>query len=170
MQKHNDTKLYNFLLPIWLIVFWPSWLWLFLIPANYLLDRVVLSWSLGGMADKGAFCRRHAWKICLAGFFSDLVGAVVLFVIEFFTAENFSDDFLYAVSFNPFSHIGAFFLVALAVVIAGALIYLIDRKILTKAGLDPEQTKKSTLRLALITAPYLYFFPIGLLYISGIIG
>ena len=29
------------------------WLWLLLIPANYLIDRIVLKWSLGDLEDKG---------------------------------------------------------------------------------------------------------------------
>ena len=39
------------------------------------------------------------------------------------------------------------------------------------AELDPtaiEQAKKSALRLALITAPYLYYFPSELLYRNGV--
>ena len=49
----SDNKVYNILLPIWLIIFFPSWLWLILIPANYLIDRIVLKWSLGELPDKG---------------------------------------------------------------------------------------------------------------------
>lgn len=87
---------------MWLIIFLPSYFWLVLIPLNYLIDRVVLKWSLGDKPDKGLFCRKHTWKICLAGFFSDFVGAAI--------------------------------------------------------------------RLALITAPYLYLFPSHLLYQGGLLG
>ena len=65
-MNKKEVKLYKILLPIWILVFWPSWLWLILIPANYLIDRLVLRWSLGEMPDKGAFCRKHTWKICIA--------------------------------------------------------------------------------------------------------
>ena len=58
----------------------------------------------------------------------------------------------------------AFLVTALSVAASAGLLYLIDRKILRKAGLSAEQAKKSALRLALITAPYLYFFPSELLY------
>ena len=53
MERKNSTKLYNILLPLWFIIFIPSWLWLLLIPANYLIDRIVLKWSLGDLEDKG---------------------------------------------------------------------------------------------------------------------
>ena len=52
-ELKNSTKLYNILLPLWFIIFIPSWLWLLLIPANYLIDRIVLKWSLGDLEDKG---------------------------------------------------------------------------------------------------------------------
>ena len=55
----SDNKVYNILLPIWLLIFFPSWLWLLLIPANYLIDRIVLRWSLGELPDKGLFCRKN---------------------------------------------------------------------------------------------------------------
>ena len=56
MKKNETVRLYNILLPLWLLLFWPSALWLVLIPANYLIDRFVLRWSLGEMPEKGAFC------------------------------------------------------------------------------------------------------------------
>ena len=50
-MKNTNTKIYNILLPLWLLIFLPSYLWLALIPLNYMIDRVVLKWSLGGMFD-----------------------------------------------------------------------------------------------------------------------
>ena len=172
MTKNNSVKLYNILLPLWILIFWPSPLWLVLVPANYLIDRFVLRWSLGDMPEKGAFCRRHTWKICLAGFLSDLIGACIMlgvFMCSVVIADDspvkeMMDKIEYGVGFNPFDNIGGFLVTALAVAVAGGCIYLIDRKILLKAGLSVEQARKSALRLALITAPYLYFFPSELLY------
>ena len=169
-MNKKEVKLYNILLPIWILIFWPSWLWLILIPANYLIDRLVLRWSLGAMPDKGTFCRKHTWKICIAGFFSDLCGALVLlsvYVIATLMGETspvppLIDKIEQGVAADPFNSIAAFLTVAVAV--AGLVIYLVDRKILTKAGLDAEQARRSALQLAVITAPYLYFFPSKFLY------
>ena len=86
MKAKGKATLYNILLPLWILVFWPSWLWLILIPANYLIDRVVLRWSLGDMPEKGSFCRRHTWKICIAGFAADGIGALLLFAVFMFSA------------------------------------------------------------------------------------
>ena len=180
MNRHNDIRLYNILLPIWLLVLFPTWLWLILIPANYLIDRLVLRWSLGDMPDKGLFCRKHTWKVCLAGFVSDFAGAAVMLSVFFAAAvaednqsaqtQKLLDDLVYGVGFNPFANLVSFAIVLLAVAVGGLVIYLLDRWILRRAGLDIAQAKKSALRLALITAPYLYFFPTEILMNSGLYG
>ena len=153
-MNKKEVKLYNILLPIWILVFWPSWLWLILIPANYLIDR------------------KHTWKICVAGFFSDLCGACILFAVYMIASEvgNGSpmaalvDKIEQGIAFDPFSSIAAFLIVAVSVAVAGLAIFFFDRKILINVGLDAEQARRSALWLAVITAPYLYFFPSRLLY------
>ncbi len=167
----NDYRMYNLLLPIWLIIFVPTWLWLLLIPANYLLDRIVLRWSLGDMPDKGLFCRRHNWKICLAGFVSDFVGALLLIVFTFGLGmltesggPEFLEDAIGAVMMNPFANILALIVTLAAVCVAGVCIYFLDIGILKRVGLDASQAHRSAIRLALITAPYVYLFPSQLLY------
>ena len=161
-MNKKPIRLYNILLPIWMLVWWPSWLWLLLIPGNYLIDRLVLRWSLQGREDRGAFCRRHTWKICLAGFVSDFAGAALMLYTVYATES--SREFNNALAYAPFSHWGAFAVTVLSVALSGLLIFLLDRFILKKAGLDAAQARRSALCMALITAPYLYLFPTGLLY------
>ena len=176
-MKYDKPVLYNLLLPFWVLIFVPSWLWLILIPLNYLLDRIVLRWSLGDMPDRGLFCRRHTWKLCLVGFMGDIIGAVFMVAALFLTAlpgalhENtehpFLDKITYGVGFNPFSNILSLIIVLAAIFLAGLIIYLIDKAVLKKVGLSLEQAKKSALRIALITAPYLFLFPSSILYESS---
>ena len=161
----SDNKIYNILLPIWLIIFFPSWLWLLLIPANYLIDRIVLMWSLGDMPEKGLFCRNHNWKICLAGFASDYAGAILLFALNQLMC-GMNDDVNSFISkaadglmLNPFSNVLSLVIVIAAIVLSAVCIYKLDKSILTKAGLDIDQAKKSAIRLAIITAPYVYLIP-----------
>ena len=121
------------------------------------------------MPEKGLFCRRHTWKICVAGFTSDFIGALFMLGVFFIGAlindeSPLFDDIVGGVGFNPFTHWLAFVIVAVAVAVAGLLIYLFDRWILKKAGLSLEQAKKSAIRLAVITAPYLFFFPSSIIY------
>ena len=176
MNKEKTYKLYNILLPLWLLLFWPSYLWLILIPANYLIDRLVLRWGLGDLPDRGRFCRKHTWKICVAGFVSDLAGACFIFVVYLASSlisDNAPDGSIleqlaYGVGFNPLANVWAFLAVTLAVAIAGVLIFRLDRRILRRAGLEDAAARGAALKLALITAPYLYFFPSELLYRGGI--
>lgn len=171
-MNKKEVKLYNILFPIWMLIFFPSWLWLLLIPANYLIDRLVLYWSLGAMPDKSTFCRKHTWKICIAGFLCDFCGALILYLAYMIAPwvdydsplKSLIDQIEEGIAFNPFNSIASFLTIVVSVAVAGLLIFFIDRKILTKAGLDAEQARKSALRLALITAPYLYFFPSQLMY------
>ncbi len=160
MEK-KTFRVYNIMLPVWMLVWFPSWLWLLLIPGNYLIDRLVLRWSLKGREERDAFCRKHTWKICLAGFLSDLAGALLLFAVY---AADPGRELTYALAYAPFSHWGAFLITVLAVALAGLLIFLIDRRILTRSGLEAEQAKRSALYMAIVTAPYLFLFPSGLLY------
>ena len=166
----SDNKIYNILLPIWLIIFFPSWLWLLLIPANYLIDRIVLMWSLGDMPEKGLFCRNHNWKICLAGFASDYAGAILLFALNqlMFGMNDDVNSFISKAAdglmLNPFSNVLSLVIVIAAIVLSAVCIYKLDKSILTKAGLDIDQAKKSAIKLAIITAPYVYLIPSELFY------
>ncbi len=164
-MSSGKVKLYNLLLPIWLVVFIPSFLWLLLIPANYLLDRIVLKWSLGDMQDKGLFCRNHNWKICLAGFLSDFIAAVFLFALNQIMC-GIDEDSLTIIGraadgmmFNPLSNILSFIIVCISIALAAVCIFFLDKGILIRAGIGPEQAKRPAIRLAVITAPYLYLIP-----------
>ena len=171
MKNDSNVRFYNILLPLWLIIFLPSYLWLALIPLNYIIDRLVLRWSLGGMPDKGLFCRKHTWKICLAGFLSDLAGSLILLGVSIPVSE-ISEKFYdigHAIMFDPFSNLIGLLIVIASITVSAVCIYFLDKRILGRAGLDPEQAKRSAIRLALITAPYLYLFPSRLLYEGGIL-
>ena len=164
-MKNSDKRLYNVIFPIWLLVFFPSYLWLILIPVNYLIDRIVLRWSLGDMSDKNLFCRKNTWKICLAGFLGDFVGSIALFfasqLLSGLGGKRFS--FLQmageGIMFDPFTNVLSFLIVAAGIALSAVCIYNLDKRILGKTEREPEQVKRAAFRLALFTAPYLYLIP-----------
>lgn len=132
MKSDSSVKIYNILLPLWLIIFLPSYLWLVLIPLNYIVDRVVLRWSLGDMPDKGRFCRKHTWKICVAGFLSDLVGALILLGVSIPVSE-ISEKFFdigHAIMLDPLSDLSGMLIVVASIAISAACIYFLDKRIL----------------------------------------
>lgn len=160
-MNKNGIRLYNVMFPVWMLVWFPSWLWMLLIPVNYLIDRLILRWSLSGSEDRDRFCRRHCWKICLAGFLADFIGSLLLFALYMLFS---SGEFGKALAFNAFSDLAAFLATVLAILLSGALIFLLDRWILTRVGLDAAAAKRAALRLAVFTAPYLFLIPVGLIY------
>ena len=170
IMKKNDKRLYNVLFPIWLLVFFPSYLWLILIPANYLIDRIVLKWSLGDMQDKGVFCRKNTWRICLAGFLGDFVGAIALFFISQLLSGfggkrmSFIQMAGEGIMFDPFTNILAVLIIIAAVALSAVCIYNLDKKLLGKTELNQEQIRRTAVRLAIFTAPYVYLIPTRLFY------
>ena len=117
------------------------------------------------MPEKGLFCRNHNWKICLAGFASDYAGAILLFALNqlMFGMNDDVNSFISKAAdglmLNPFSNVLSLVIVIAAIVLSAVCIYKLDKSILTKAGLDIDQAKKSAIRLAIITAPYVYLIP-----------
>lgn len=167
MNKCTELKLYNVLFPLWFLIWIPSYLWLLLIPLNYILDSIVTWYTIRDLPDAKHFCLKNSWKICIAGFVSDILGSAILFIVSQLSYE-FSSEALEkigdGITFNPFNNVASFAICLIALGFSGALIYLIDRKILYKAQLSLEQANRSAKWLALITAPYLFMFPSGLLY------
>ena len=165
MKENRVTKLYNVLFPSWMLMWYPR-LFVILIPANYLMDTFVLSFSLMDESLRKPFRRKHTWKICLAGFLSDFAGALILLIISIPLADLNEKlyDIGHAIMLDPFSNPAGLLIVVASIAVSAVCIYSLDKWILGRAGLDPEQVKRSALRLALITAPYLYLFPSRLLY------
>ncbi len=161
MKKTKVTKLYNVLFPIWMLMWYPL-LFVILIPANYLMDTFVLSFSLMDESLRKPFRRKHTWKICLMGFLADFVGSAFLFAIIMLTEGN--NELVNAICFDPFHNLLAFLIILAAVAISAVLLYFGDLWILKKAGLDERQAKRSALFMAILTAPYLFFFPTRLIY------
>ena len=161
MKENKVTKLYNVLFPIWMLMWYPL-LFAILIPANYLMDTFVLSFSLTDESLRRPFRRKHTWKVCLMGFLADFVGSVFLFAIIMLTDGN--NELVNAICYDPFHNILAFLIVLVAVAISAVIIYYGDLWILKKAGLDDAQAKRSALFMAVLTAPYLFFFPTKLIY------
>ena len=161
MKKKNDMRVYNLMFPVWMLVWWPSWLWLALIPLNYGIDALVLRLSLPAGSDRAAFLRKHTWKICLAGFASDFLGSALLFAVYAFTpGDPLSNNLAYA----PFGSAAALAVTLAALLLSAGAIFLLDRRILLRAGLDPDGARRAARNLAVFTAPYLFLFPSGLLY------
>ena len=92
-------------------------------------------------------------------------GAILLFALNqlMFGMNDDVNSFISKAAdglmFNPFSNVLSLIIVIAAIAISAVCIYKLDKRILIKAGLDIDQAKKSAIRLAVITAPYVYLIP-----------
>ncbi len=164
----KQYRMYNIILPVWLLVWFPSWLWLLVIPANWLIDWLVTRYALKRLGDAEYSPRslKLSWKICIAGFVSDFAGSLLL-VGALYLFSALDGDFRLVeqgLGWNPFSNVFSVLIVLIAITLSGFCIYFLDRRILSKEELASEQVKKTALALAVITAPYLYLLPASLFY------
>ena len=87
-------------------------------------------------------------------------GAILLFALNqlMFGMNDDANSFISKAAdglmINPFSNA-----LSLIIALSAVCIYKLDKRILIKAGLDIDQAKKSAIRLAVITAPYVYLIP-----------
>ena len=169
MKRNKTTRLYNIILPIWLLIWWPSFLWLLLIPANYLVDSLVtyLSMKRLGIENCKEKTLKHSWKVCLIGFLSDFAGAAfllaVMYLVDIVLPNEIGESISYGLSWKP--NPASILIILIAIAISGLQIYFLNRRMLKKdPELSSEQVRRIALDLAIFTAPYLFLIPSSLIY------
>ena len=170
--KKKGIRLYNIIFPVWLLVWIPTWLWLLIIPANYLVDHFVLKYCLKKLAiEDRELLKKNTWKVCLLGFAADLAGSVLLFSTQLlpgFLRNRPAADMrefntlINNIAYDCFADIRAFLIVAFCVLVSGYCIYRFDKAFLDKYWKKEktEQAKYIALRMAIFTMPYLFFIPV----------
>ena len=68
-----------------------------------------------------------------------------------------------ALSYNPFHHIIALFITILAILFSGYIVYLLNMK-MTLKDLKIKHKQKIAFVIAIVTAPYLFFYPAENIY------
>ena len=158
MKKGNSIRLYNIMFPIWFLFFFPV-LWLVMLPVNFGVDSLVLMLSARkqGVEDKKALWKKHILPVWGIGFLSDLLGAAVLFPIYILLAESpLVDTWM-----NPVYFPGATIMAIPGVIVAGFLIYILNKKLtFRKSTLDAAVIHKLCLHLAIFTAPFTMLIPL----------
>ncbi len=155
---NRSVRLYNLIFPMWGIYFFALLfpvLHLFLLPANFIVDSVMLLllFYLLRLPEKKRLYRRSIWKAWGLGFLADILAAGALFGISETVTLPFS-------VYSPISSAGAFLFTTLGVVLAGALIYVFHiRFIWKRMDLEERQKKQLALGMAILTAPYLMYLP-----------
>lgn len=168
----KEIRLYNVILPIWLLLVWPvPPMILLTIFGNLAVDCLVLFLALCALkhADKGQVVKQLWWKLWLLGFAADGVGLVWMFLGWLFPtlmgAENtalgrFWDDTIIHIMHNAFAHPLALLWALIGIAIAGMCIYLFDKRAMRSCGLLSEKEKRTVaLTMAIVTAPWLFLVP-----------
>lgn len=160
----KEIRLYNVLLPIWILIFWPSWLWLILIPGNLAVDCLVTFLALCALkhGSKRAVLGKTWWRFWLLGFLADAVGAAWMMLGWFLIGLPALDGLVtYVELLRPWTDPVAFLWTLAGVAVAGVCIYFFDKRAMkTVDALDKRQKHAVALTMAIVTAPWLFFLPI----------
>ena len=152
----RTTKLYNLILPIWAIMLFPNFLWVLILPLNFLIDSLVICIAKRVRKIKP---ERRLWqssivKVWLFGFLSDFVGAGFVLLMELL-CERFLP------SFDTSRFPGLTLITIPGVIIAGLLIYFLNYKFsFHRCKLERKDVKAIALSLAVFTAPYTMLIPV----------
>lgn len=155
----RQLRLYNVLFPIWMLFLWPG-VWLILLPGNFLIDSLVLLLAMSALGYAG---RKAVWKSAIlkvwgVGFAADLVGAGITLGLMLLLDRLVPQ-------WNTFLFPGGQLLVLPGIVIAGVLIYLLNRRFsFRRTALTAEQIHRLSLALAVFTAPYTMLIPSEWIY------
>ncbi|MBD5134108.1 MAG: hypothetical protein HDT38_06530 [Clostridiales bacterium] len=160
----KQTRLYNIILPIWMIVALPSPLWLAIIPGNLAVDCVVLFFTLLALKHtrKGGVVKQLWWKFWLLGFAADAVGVVwmLLGMLGYIPFGDRWENTVSHVTHNAFHNPWAFLWTLIGVALAGVCVYFFDRRAMKSCDLLTGREKHIVaLTMAIVTAPYLFFIP-----------
>ena len=167
----KQTKLYNLILPIWILVLFPQ-VWLITIPGNLIIDCAVLLLTLCALKHqaKKDILKKVWWKFWLLGFAADAIGVVWLLIgivpatgwlplnLSFVNRWN---DTVGNIVGRVFSHWASFLWMLIAVVLAGVCIYLFDKRALRSCEQLTDREKHIVaLTMAIVTAPWTFFIPL----------
>lgn len=149
--KHNGSRLYNVLFPLWMLMLFPQ-MWAIVLPGNFIIDSLVLVAAMFALkiADKRSFYKRHILKIFAFGLISDLVGAAYILLLWIWAPQIITwGDELY--------------LTLPALVISAVCIFIFGYFATFKKSVRAEKLRLSLI-FAIVTAPYTFLVPSSWLY------
>lgn len=174
----KDIKLYNMILPPFLLLTFIPWLAALSLIGNFIIDSLVLlliSVIIFKRVDGNLYIK-SIWKVWAFGFLSDFIGVIYLLISIIASDASYKgeDSLLDAISsgmyyaFNhgdSFYNIWSFIYMLSGIIIAAIAIFVFDYFIsLKNVGLSKKQRLLSALSFAVFTAPYTFLLPNSLFY------
>ena len=155
-------RMYNVIFPIWVILVIAPWLWLIMIPLNFLIDWAVLYFGLKHLKYQNIaiIFRQKILKIVGFGFLADIIGIVILFLLNMIFGFIGLQDILFGINFNPFSNCIALLVMVGIIIIVAIIIYKFNYHLVFKdSNLSWYQRHHLCFYFAIYTAPYLFVIP-----------
>ena len=162
----KNSKLYNVIFPIWLLLFFPPVIFITLI-GNFIIDSLVIlaCFYIFKLAEQvgnvNSFYTKSILSVWLFGFLSDLMGGVILFATGIL-GDSFGVPYELssAINYDPFSHPMAVVIILFAMLISAFFILLFNYNITFKKQLADNQLRlKVALTVALVTMPWTFLLP-----------
>lgn len=166
---NRQTKLYNVIFPVWMLVLVPM-TWVVVLPANFIIDSAVVLIGLRLLKAESVLrtYKSVILKVWALGFAADIIGCVLLFLSQIGNGEAWYEYIQGPVAYNPLDNIFALLYVLIAVAVSGALIYFFNMRVsLKRTELEHAKKRALSLALAVLTAPYIFLVPLGLIPGSG---
>ncbi len=156
-MNRKTIKLYNVIFPLWILMFVPPLLFIPLI-GNLLIDGLIVYTVL--RICKARLPRKlymsSVLKVWGLGFLSDIIGAVLLYLLH----EIFYELDLYDIWRSPITvvcYIGV-------IIIVGTLICIFNVRVYKKLGLEKKVYSKIALTMGIVTAPWMFLIPTSVFY------
>ena len=172
-MTRRGTKLYNLILPLWLLWIFPQ-TWIVVLPANFIVDLLVSALALrfAGAREIAAVLKKSILRTWLCGFAADAAGSALMaapLIAEGFLPEaaqrRWSDALSYPVTMNPFISPAALLWTLGCISLSAFIIYGLNYKFcFRRAELTDAQRRRVSLALALFTAPWLFLLPAAWIY------
>ncbi|WP_138159133.1 hypothetical protein [Peptoniphilus catoniae] len=168
-MKSKDIKLYNMILPIWMLIIFPP-AWIVTIPMNFIIDSLVLivAMKVLSLDNRKDIYKKTILPIVIFGYLSDLIGGGLLTALsifnDFYHFFKFSNELSFSIAYAPTESLASFLIVSFFVIVSGIFIYIFNYKLsFKKLSLSCEIKKKLALALAIFTAPYTFLISLDFL-------
>lgn len=139
----KDYKLYNFILPPFILIGFSPWFLGLSLVGNFLIDSAVLSIIMLVVFkkfDKSFYIKKMFW-LWLLGFSADIIGLFYMFTVSSVGGN---------ISYNNLP------MIISGIIIAGGFIFLLDYLVFRKSDMTKKQALLSALTFAVLTAPYTF--------------
>lgn len=167
----KQTRFYNIIFPIWLLLFFPPVIFITLI-GNFVIDSlvIVLCYFIFKLAETQislkTFYGKSILKVWIFGFLSDIAGAAILFFFGIWGDYlGLPYELISGINSDPFSQPLALAIVLFSMLVSGLLIFVFNYNFTYNTQIEDKKLRlKVTLAIAVITMPWTFLLPTRWLY------